>query len=54
MNIIIEKSKDSLMWYGNLIGQVFEVIRERDQYYWCKEPSGRINIVFKYDAKALR
>lgn len=53
MNIQITSSKDSLMWYANHIGRIHEVIRECNDYYWCKDHSGRLNIVFKYDAKVL-
>jgi len=41
---------DSLMWYRDLVGQEVPLLREYDDCYMSREPTGFANIVRKQDA----
>lgn len=52
MKVKIVKCKDSLMWYKRYIGEIFEVVRQDSEYYWCLEKNldwKCINIIPKTD-----
>lgn len=52
MKVKIVKCKDSLMWYKRYIGEIFEVVRQDSEYYWCLEKNLAwkcINIIPKTD-----
>lgn len=51
--IRIIKCSDSMLWYAKLIGKTVEFIREIDEGYLSREPSGYINIVRKKDAELI-
>jgi hypothetical protein len=53
MKILITSCCDSLMWYHNLLGTTHTVIRVDKSYYWCREPSGYLNIVHLQDAEII-
>lgn len=40
---------DPMMWYRDLVGEKVDFVKEDDDYYWCREPEGYINIVHKSD-----
>ena len=41
------------MWYSSMIGSFMKVNRIDNQYYWCREPDGYLNIVKKEDAEII-
>lgn len=45
---------DSLLWYSDLVGQIVPLLREYDDCYMSREPSGFANIVKKQDAEIVR
>lgn len=51
MKILIVACSDSLMWYSKLLGTVHDVVRVDSEYYWCREPTGYLNIVKLQDAE---
>lgn len=42
-----------MMWYNKLVGSQLVVEREDKEYYWCREPTGFLNIVKKNDATII-
>lgn len=48
--IFIKSCSDPLMWYKTEIGSFYTLIREYDDCYLTREPSGFTNIVRKGDA----
>mgnify|MGYP001814787034 CR=1 FL=1 len=44
---------DPSMWYANMIGDVVPFVRDEDDCYISKEPSGHTNIVHKQDAEIV-
>lgn len=53
MTIKIINCSDSLMWYKPLVGTIHHVVRVDKDYYWCREPSGYLNIVHLKDAELI-
>lgn len=53
MTIKIIKCNDKLMWYSSMLGSTLYVVREDEDYFWCREPDGYLNIVKKEDAEVL-
>lgn len=41
------------MWYNSLVGQQLHVEREDNDYYWCREIEGYLNIILKSDATVV-
>lgn len=47
---------NSLLWYARYIGQTFEVLREEETAYWCREPNSEFNLInwiYKKDVKVV-
>lgn len=42
------------MWYRNKIGQILNVERIDNEYFWCREDAGYINIVHRSDAEIIK
>ena len=53
MQILITSCSDPLMWYSNLLGTTHKVVRVDSDYYWCREPTGYLNIVRLKDAELI-
>jgi len=53
MKIQILKCNDALMWYNKLVGTQLVVEREDEDYYWCRESTGFLNIIKKNDATII-
>jgi hypothetical protein len=49
MIVKIKSSRDFLVWYSNLVGSEWLVIREDNECYWVRDYDGRINIIYKED-----
>lgn len=52
--LVITQCPDSLMWYAALINQRVPLVREEQDCYLSREPSGCINIVRKADAVIVK
>ena len=50
-NLKIIKCDDNRKWYASLVGQVVPLLKEEEQEYKSREPSGFINFVSKSDAE---
>lgn len=37
------------MWYADLIGTEWSVIRQDEDYYWVRDAQGYLNIIHKSD-----
>ena len=53
MKVQIKRSKYQHTWYAGMLGKVVDVERECEEFYWAREPDGRINIIFKCDAEVV-
>jgi len=51
--IYIHSCSDPLMWYKTEVGSFYNLIKEYDDCYLTREPSGFTNIVRKDDAKLV-
>lgn len=52
--VVIQKCPDTLKWYSDYIGEVFDLVREDRQYYYAREPNGGyLNVIDKNDAKKV-
>lgn len=49
----IIKCSDSMLWYLPLVGQQVPLLREIDEGFLSREPSGYVNIVLKDDAEII-
>lgn len=49
MIVQIKKSKDHLMWYYNLIGSEWFVLRQDSECYYVRDIDNRLNIIYKKD-----
>ena len=49
MEVEIKKSRDRLMWYADLIGTKWNVIREDCECYYVRDNNKHINIIYKDD-----
>jgi hypothetical protein len=49
----INKCSDSMFWYCALVGKQVPFIREINEGYLSREPSGYVNIVKKDDAEII-
>lgn len=54
MKIKIIQLSSSSMWYRNKIGQILNVERIDNEYFWCREDAGYINIVHRSDAEIIK
>ena len=56
MKIQVVSCNNSLLWYARYIGQTFEVLREEETAYWCREPNSEVNLInwiYKKDVKVV-
>lgn len=51
--LLIIKCSDSLFWYAHLIGHAVPLIREIDEGWLSREPTGHTNIVRREDAQVV-
>lgn len=51
--LLIIKCSDSLMWYSELVGKTVPLLREYEDCYMSREPTGFANIVKKEDAEII-
>lgn len=51
--ILVTGCSDSLMWYKTEVGSFFALIKEYEDCYLTREPSGFTNIIRKQDAKLV-
>lgn len=52
MKVKVVNCKDNLLWYKKHIGEIFEVVRQDSEYYWCLEKNLAwrcLNIINKAD-----
>jgi hypothetical protein len=49
----ITRCSDSLMWYRDFVGKIFDFVGEDEDIYWTREPEGYKNIVLKTDAEII-
>lgn len=49
MIVKIIKSRDKLMWYVNLIGTKWNVVRQDNDCYYVRDNENKINIIYKND-----
>lgn len=41
------------MWYIDKVGQELNVVRVDQEYFWCREDLGYLNIVHRCDAEIV-
>lgn len=52
--VVILKCSDSLKWYHDYIGELFDLVREDRDYYYAREPNGGyLNVIDKDDARKV-
>ncbi len=49
----IIKCSDPFMWYNDLVGSIVPLLREYEDCYMSREPTGFANIVKKEDAEII-
>lgn len=49
MKIKITTSRDHLMWYHNLIGSEWIVIKKDEECYYFRDNENKLNIIYKCD-----
>lgn len=49
----IIKCSNRMYWYRDSIGKLFPFVREENDYYISREPTGYINIIKKEDAEKV-
>jgi hypothetical protein len=51
--LLITGCSDYLLWYAKKIGQEVPFVREDNGYFWSREDTGYLNIVFRKDAHVI-
>ena len=51
--LLIARCSDSALWYAKHVGQTVDLVREEQDCYISREPSGLLNIVRKADAEVI-
>jgi hypothetical protein len=56
MKIKVISCSNKILWYSSRIGEVFEVCKEEEKAYWCREGGqfNCLNWIQKTDAEVIK
>ncbi len=52
--MVVERCTDELLWYHDLVGHTFPIIREEEEFFWTVEPEGYLNFIYKEDCRVVK